>query len=81
MKSKAKLIELGIRIAAVTILSILILAAPAMGEKTMKKNLEVGDEAPRFELIGSDGRIHSLSDHLGKRPVVIAWFPKAFTGG
>ncbi len=38
-------------------------------------------EAPTFELQGSDGKIHRLSDHAGKRAVVLAWFPKAFTGG
>ena len=40
----------------------------------------VGAPAPAFELRGSDGRIHTLSDLKGKT-VVIAWFPKAFTGG
>jgi peroxiredoxin Q/BCP len=40
-----------------------------------------GVEAPSFELQGSDGAIHRLSDHAGKRAVVLAWFPKAFTGG
>ena len=43
--------------------------------------LKVGDEAPAFSLAGSDGKTHSLGDHLGKRAVVLAWFPKAFTGG
>jgi peroxiredoxin Q/BCP len=38
-------------------------------------------QAPSFELRGSDGAIHRLSDHAGKRAVVLAWFPKAFTGG
>ncbi len=41
----------------------------------------VGDPAPDFALQGSDGQIHRLSDSLGKRAVVIAWFPKAFTPG
>jgi hypothetical protein len=41
----------------------------------------VGDEAPAFELPGSDGKTYSLSDYRGKRVVVLAWFPKAFTGG
>jgi hypothetical protein len=45
------------------------------------KALAVGDAAPSFALPGSDGAAHSLSDHLGKRAVVVAWFPKAFTGG
>lgn len=43
--------------------------------------LQVGDTAPPFSLPGSDGRTHSLSDSAGKRTVVLAWFPKAFTGG
>jgi cytochrome oxidase Cu insertion factor (SCO1/SenC/PrrC family) len=42
--------------------------------------LNVGDMAPDFALTGSDGKVHKLSDYRG-RPVVIAWFPKAFTGG
>jgi cytochrome oxidase Cu insertion factor (SCO1/SenC/PrrC family) len=42
--------------------------------------LKVGDMAPALALQGSDGRIHNLSDSKGKT-VVLAWFPKAFTGG
>lgn len=42
--------------------------------------LEVGDAAPEFKLPGTDGNTHSLSDMKGKI-VVLAWFPKAFTGG
>ena len=42
--------------------------------------LKVGDTAPAFALMGSDGKIHKLSDYKGKT-VVLAWFPKAFTGG
>ena len=41
----------------------------------------VGVKAPGFELPGSDGKLHSLADHVGKRGVVIAWFPRAFTPG
>lgn len=43
--------------------------------------LKVGDMAPAFSLPGSDGKTHSLADHKGKQAVVLAWFPKAFTGG
>jgi peroxiredoxin len=42
--------------------------------------LKVGDTAPAFDLMGSDGKMHKLSDYKGKT-VVLAWFPKAFTGG
>jgi peroxiredoxin Q/BCP len=43
--------------------------------------LKVGDAAPAFSLPGSDGKTHSLADSKGKKAVVLAWFPKAFTGG
>jgi peroxiredoxin Q/BCP len=43
--------------------------------------LKTGDEAPAFSLPGSDGKTYSLDDFKGKKAVVIAWFPKAFTGG
>jgi peroxiredoxin Q/BCP len=42
--------------------------------------LKAGDVAPSFALQGSDGKVHRLSDYKGKT-VIIAWFPKAFTGG
>ena len=41
----------------------------------------VGERAPAFSLAGSDGKIHALADFAGKQGVVLAWFPKAFTGG
>jgi hypothetical protein len=40
-----------------------------------------GDKAPPFSLEGSDGKTHTLAEHAGKEVVVVAWFPKAFTGG
>ena len=43
--------------------------------------LKVGDMAPAFSLPGSDGRTHTLAASNGKQAVVLAWFPKAFTGG
>ena len=43
--------------------------------------LQPGDVAPEFALAGSDGLAYRLSDYAGRRAVVLAWFPKAFTGG
>jgi peroxiredoxin Q/BCP len=43
--------------------------------------LQISDTAPPFELPGSDGKTYRLSDFVGRRAVVLAWFPKAFTGG
>lgn len=41
---------------------------------------DVGEAAPEFTLDGSDGRAHALAEYRG-RHVVLAFFPKAFTGG
>ncbi|MCC6991662.1 MAG: peroxiredoxin [Acidobacteria bacterium] len=43
--------------------------------------LKVGDMAPDFSLQGTDGKLHKLADYRGKKAVVVAWFPKAFTQG
>ena len=43
--------------------------------------LTPGQDAPDFDLPGSDGQRHRLADHRGKRAVVLAWFPKASTPG
>jgi hypothetical protein len=43
--------------------------------------LQPGDLAPDFALQGSDGRTYRLGEFIGTRAVVIAWLPKAFTGG
>jgi thioredoxin-dependent peroxiredoxin len=50
------------------------------GGNVAANELKVGDPAPPFTLPGSDGRVHTLGDYKGK-VVVLAWFPKAFTGG
>jgi hypothetical protein len=42
--------------------------------------LKIGDMAPLFVMRGSDDKIHRLQSLRGKT-VVLAWFPKAFTGG
>ncbi len=42
---------------------------------------QVGQAAPDFVLKGSDGQTYKLSDFKGKSAVVLAWYPKAFTGG
>ncbi len=50
-------------------------------EMSEAADLKVGDAAPAFELIGSDGKNWKLADFKGKQTVVLAWYPKAFTGG
>jgi peroxiredoxin Q/BCP len=62
-------------IVGLCVLSVIIVAGAAAAE------LKVGDPAPAFSLQGSDGKTYSLEQFKGKSAVVIAWFPKAFTGG
>ncbi|MCE5306218.1 MAG: peroxiredoxin [Acidobacteriales bacterium] len=46
-----------------------------------KTNLKVGDLAPDFTLSSTSGTDFTLSDFRGKKNVVLAFFPKAFTSG
>jgi len=39
----------------------------------------VGESAPNFTLMGTDGKLHTLADYHG-HPVVLFFFPKCFTG-
>ncbi len=43
--------------------------------------LEPGDEAPVFSAAATTGKTIRLADYLGSKTVVLAFFPKAFTGG
>lgn len=57
-----------------------LLASVALGSQ-FAAALEVGDKAPNFSLPASDGMTYSLAQFAGDKPVIIAFFPKAFTGG
>jgi len=46
-----------------------------------KTHLKVGDEAPDFTLPSTAGKPVKLSDLRGKKNVILAFFPAAFTGG
>jgi thioredoxin-dependent peroxiredoxin len=59
----------------------LVLLLAAMTHAAWAAPPKVGDKAPDFKLQGSDGQEYSLAQFAGKQAVVIAWFPKAFTGG
>ncbi len=59
------------------IIASFFLSASVRADKVLKE----GDVAPEFTLPGSDGKQYSLSSFRDKSFVVIAFFPKAFTGG
>ena len=44
-------------------------------------HLKVGDTAPDFTLPDNNNHQVKLSDFRGKKNVVLAFFPAAFTGG
>jgi len=56
-----------------------VLVAQALGQA--KTTLKVGDLAPDFTLPSTSGQTVKLSDFRGKKIVVLAFFPAAFTGG
>lgn len=64
-----------------TLASLSLVWLAALGVAMPAAALEVGDEAPDFELTASDGKTYRLADFRGKQAVVLAWFPKAFTSG
>ena len=64
--------------AALTLASCAVMLAQQPGDATP---LKVGDVAPNFTLSSSMGGKVTLADFKGKSPVVLAFFPAAFTGG
>jgi thioredoxin-dependent peroxiredoxin len=63
------------------ILAAVLMMATGTNAQTPAPELKVGDQAPDFSLAASDGKTYKLSDYKGKKAVVVAWFPKAFTSG
>jgi thioredoxin-dependent peroxiredoxin len=63
------------------LLTLGLAAALTIGAMAQTTELKVGDPAPDFTLPASDGKTYTLSEFKGKQAVVLAWFPKAFTGG
>ena len=63
------------------ILAAVMMMATGANAQTPAPELKVGDQAPDFSLQASDGKTYKLADFKGKKAVVVAWFPKAFTSG
>ena len=69
------------KILASIFLAFVIVVLDIRTEEDGMENLKVGMVAPNFALMGNDGRKYELSQHLGKKNVVLAFYPKDFTGG
>ena len=68
-------------ILATICLCVLLACAFGASEQACAAELKAGDQAPDFKLKGSDGKTYDLKKFKGKKVVILAWFPKAFTGG
>ena len=49
--------------------------------KEDQKELMKGDKAPSFEATDDQGKPWKLSDHVGKKAIVVYFYPADFTGG
>jgi peroxiredoxin Q/BCP len=46
-----------------------------------ESTLNIGDKAPNIVLNDQDGNLWNLKDHLGKKNIVVYFYPAAMTGG
>jgi peroxiredoxin Q/BCP len=63
------------------LLSTVLASTLAAQMQPPKTHLKVGDLAPDFTMPSTAGGKVTLSDFRGKKAVVLAFFPAAFTGG
>jgi peroxiredoxin len=69
---------------ALPLLALLAVPAFAQNVTPQKTTLKVGDVAPDFTIgakSNTSGKDIKLSDFRGKKNVILAFFPAAFTGG
>ena len=58
-----------------------LLSAQQVQQSREHSYLKVGDKAPDFTLPATNNTTFKLSDYKGKKNVVLAFFPAAFTAG
>jgi peroxiredoxin Q/BCP len=73
--------QLRMIVTAATAMAIGLVRIIGQRQTGVRVELKPGDVAPDFALDASDGRTYTLSQFVGHQAVVLAWFPKAFTGG
>ena len=68
---------MALKLARLFVLATAVVVALGLNAEAIK----VGDAAPDWTLPGTDGKEHALTELLKDGPVVLAWFPKAYTRG
>jgi peroxiredoxin Q/BCP len=48
---------------------------------SFSQELKVGDKAPKFKTLADDGSTWNVKDYLGKKNIVVYFYPAAMTGG
>ena len=71
----------GVKMRSTLFLTVLWFGAVTSMSGSATAEINVGDDVPDFKMVGSDGETYSNKDFKGKKAFVIAWYPKAFTGG
>jgi peroxiredoxin Q/BCP len=70
------------RIVSGLLLAALVLGALAAASAAADKaDVKVGDKAPTFQAAADDGKEWKSSDHVGKKVLVLYFYPADFTGG
>ena len=64
---------------SLAILALALVLSPASAADS--KPLDIGDEAPRFEVKDDSGSLWKSEDHFGKKIVVVYFYPADMTGG
>jgi peroxiredoxin Q/BCP len=60
---------------------VLVLSTPIILFAAVSDTLQVGDNAPSFAANDQDGNLWKVEDHLGKRYLIVYFYPAAMTGG
>lgn len=63
---------------ALALALVFAISLPARGQDVV---LTPGSKAPAFEAVADDGQVWRSSEHVGKKIVVVYFYPAAMTGG
>ncbi len=62
-------------------LAVLVLGGGLTAGEKGKTMLKAGDKAPAFQSVDENGKVWKSSDHVGKKIVVLFFYPADLTGG
>ena len=63
------------------VFSVLLMAITIVSVAQNSNILSVGDKAPVFKTVADDGSNWDIKDYLGKKYIVVYFYPAAMTGG